>query len=209
MTRAPERELAEALAGLDRRGFLRWVGIAAGAGLLPTGCSAPESLAPPDALALRFLTPRTYAVLNAAAQAVVGPEGGALIDARAVDPGARAEAFLASAEPLAGPLRQALLALEFGVYPLLGKLRPFTALDSDGRAAILAELMTSRWSLKRLLFKGVKSVALLAFYGDPASHAGIGYPAAPGRPGPTIQDALRYGSEPPAAARLPGPRRRV
>ena len=50
--------------------------------------------------------------------------------------------------------------------------------------------MGSRFELKRLLFKGVKSVALLGFYAAPEAWAAIGYPTAPGPPGPRIQDAM-------------------
>ena len=75
MNGAEAAHAAAHLAALDRRGFLRLVGLAAGAGLLPAGCrSAPEAYAPPPDLALRVLTPRGYAVLTAAAERVVGGE---------------------------------------------------------------------------------------------------------------------------------------
>ena len=61
-----------------------------------------------------------------------GPPARERIAARRLEPGARAEAFLASAPTLAPTLRQALLVLEFGVPPLLAKLRPFTALARRG-----------------------------------------------------------------------------
>jgi hypothetical protein len=186
------RALAD-LAALDRRGFLRLAGAAAAAGLLPTGCGgAPSALAPPPDAALRHLTPRTWAVFTAAAARLGGPGAAEAIAAGRLVPGARAEAFLASAPALAGPLRQALLVLEFGVPPLVAKLRPFTALAGDAQDAILDELMTSRFRTKRLLFGGVRSLALLACYGDTACHGWIEYPFASPQPGADVEAAHRY-----------------
>jgi len=186
-----------ALSALDRRAFLRLAGLAAASGLLPTGCgSAPAPLLPPPGLELRFLTPRTWAVFTAAAARIVGPAGAERIAARRLVPGARAESFLASAPALAGPLRQALLVVEFGVPPLLAKLRPFTSIAPSAQDEILGELMRSRFATKRLLFGGVRSLALLACYGDPTSREWIDYPPERPRPGADIQAAHGYRADP-------------
>jgi hypothetical protein len=193
---APAREeVVAALAALDRRAFLRLAGAAAMAGLLPTGCGPPPALAPPAGRSLFHLTPRTYAVFTAAAARIVGPAGAERIAARRLEPAATADAFLASAPTLAGPLRQALLVLEFGVPPLLAKLRPFTALAPDAQDAILHELMTSRLETKRLLFSGVRSLALLACYAEPVSREWMDYPFASPRPGADVEAAHRYGAD--------------
>ena len=154
------------LGALDRRGFLRLAGLAGAAGLVPTGCGelAPE-LNPPPELELKHLSPRGFAVLTAATSRVAGPLGAEHIASGELAPGLATERFLAGAPDLAGPLDQALMLLEFGFWPLLGKLRPFTALDEPGRDAVLHELMSSRLELKRLAFNGIRSVALLSFYG--------------------------------------------
>ncbi len=159
------------LAALDRRGFLRLAGLAAASGLLPACHDAPSGTGPPPGLALRHLTPRGYAVLNAAAGSVAGPRGAALVRSGAVDPGRAAEHFLAESPDVAGPLGQGLLVLEFAVWPFVPKLRPFTALDDDARRAVLAALMTSRLALGRQVFHGVRSVSLLAFYGAAGAQA--------------------------------------
>lgn len=157
---------ARELSLLDRRAFLRFSGAVAAAGLLPAGCSRAPAGAPlPADLTLRFLSPRSYVVLNAATERLVGPHGGALVRSGALDPAREAEAFLADVPDLAGPLGQALGVLEFGIVPLLPKLRPFTALEAAQRDAVLANLLHSRLALKRQLFNGVRSVALLGFYG--------------------------------------------
>jgi hypothetical protein len=196
MSGARHAQAVAALSALDRRAFLRLAGLAAASGLLPAGCgSAPAPLLPPPGLALRFLTPRTWAVFTAASARIVGPAGAERIAARRLEPGARAEAFLASAPSLASTLRQALLVLEFGIPPLLAKLRPFTALAPAGQDAILRELMDSRLETKRLLFGGVRSLALLACYGDPVSRGWFDYPPDRPRPGADIQTAHSYPSD--------------
>lgn len=200
MSAPPEAALraqAEAaLRGLDRRAFLRALGGAAALGLLPgaaTGCGGlPPALAPPPDLTLRALTPRAYAVLGAAARSVVGPDGAALIDAGAVDPARRADELLAASPELAEPLRQALLALELGVWPLLAKLRPFTALPPQGRDTVLEECMRSRLALKRRLYGGVRAISLLSFWSAPEARPLAHLPGTPGTPPVSIEDAMRY-----------------
>jgi hypothetical protein len=158
------------LAALDRRGFLRLAGIAAASGLVPGCADAPEDQPVPVDLALEHLSPRGYTVLNAASARFAGPQGAALVRAGALDPGRAADRFLSESPDLAGPVEQALWVLEFGVWPLLGKLRPFTALDDPARDAVLRELMTSRLALKRVAFNGLRSLGLLAFYGALSEH---------------------------------------
>jgi hypothetical protein len=184
------RELSAAGAVLERRVFLRLVGMALGVGLLPSGCGGvPDALAPRSALGV--LTPRTYAVFTAAAMRLVGPRGAALIADRTVDVGLLADQWLARAPAVAGPLGQALLLLELGVWPLVGKVRPFTALDGGAQDTVLAECMTSRLDTKRALFRGIRSLAMVTFYGAPASHALIGFPGPFGDGTVTIADAMR------------------
>jgi len=189
--KALEARALSDLALLDRRGFLRLGALAAASGLLPVACSeAPPGAAPPPGLDLAHLTPRTYAVLNAAASSLVGPRGAEQVRARAVDPGRAVETLLADAPDLAGPLSQALLLLEFGVWPVLGKLRPFTALSDAGRGAILAELRGSRIALKRLAFNGIRTVSLLAFYGAVSESRPPGFSIGAIPPDARIADAM-------------------
>ena len=191
-TAALEAAVARDAASLGRRAVLRGIAVAAGAGLLPAGCSGtPPALHPPAAAALVVLTPRTYATFTAAAMRIVGPRGAPLVADRTVDVGVAADAWLARTPALAGPLVQALWLLELGVWPLVGKIAPFTALDGDAQDAVLAECMTSRLELKRAVFRGVRSLALLAFYGSPATRPLTGYPGPFGTGAVTIADAMR------------------
>ena len=130
-------------------------------------------------------------MLTAAAARVAGPPVADLVRRRLVEPGRNVEMFLAGAPELGAALRHALLALEFGAPPLLGKLRPFTALDERSRDAVLTELRDSRIELKRRIFRGVKSAALLGVYAGAASYPAIGYPGPDGLPGVSIADAMR------------------
>jgi hypothetical protein len=174
---APEAAAAASLAALDRRAFLRLAAVAAGTGLLPTGCGGvPPVLAPPPDAVLGVLSPRAYATFQAVAMRCVGPRGAEAIQARRIDPARAADLWVARLPALAGPLVQGLWMLEWGVAPLVAKWRPFTALDGAGQDRVLEDLMRSRLDLKRDLFKGLKSLSMLVTYSTPASRALDGYP---------------------------------
>jgi hypothetical protein len=173
------RAVAEPVERLDRRGLLRFAGALAAAGVLPSGCKGvPAELNPPGGVDLQVLSPRAYATFQAVAMRCVGPRAAEAIQARRIDPASAADAWVARLPALAGPLVQALWVLEWGVAPLVAKWRPFTALDGAGQDRVLEDLMRSRLDVKRDLFKGLKSLAMLAFYADPASRALVGHPGA-------------------------------
>jgi len=190
MTIDPHCRQVEVL--LARRTVLRAIGTGVAMGLLPTGCSGvPPTLAPPPAQALVVLTPRTYAVFTAAAARLVGPRGAPLVLDRTIDVGTLADAWLARTPALAAPVGQALLLLELGVWPLLDKVFPFTALDGRAQDAVLEGCMTSRLELKRSVFRGIRALAMLTFYGSPASRTLTGFPGPFGSGDVTISDAMR------------------
>lgn len=183
-----ERELATLVVG--RRPLLRLMGLGALVGILPGGCTGvPSGLGPTSNL--HVLTPRTYAVFTAAAMRMVGPKGAALIASRTVDVGSLADAWLERAPVLAAPLGQALLLLEFGPWPLMGKGWTFTALDGAAQDAVLGECMTSRLETKRAVFRGIRSLAMLTFYGSAATRPLTSYPGPFGTGDVTIADAMR------------------
>ncbi|MCW5889720.1 MAG: hypothetical protein KIT14_04135 [bacterium] len=186
--------VAHAAAALDRRTFLRLAGLAAAAGLVPTGCGGGQ--APAAGTTLQVLSSRQYATLTAAAARLVGPRGAALIRDRAVDPAAAADALLARSPLVGGLVAQALTVLEFGVWPLLPKLRPFTALDDDAQDALLRDCMTSSMDLKQALFAGVRGIVMGAFYGQAATQPLTHYPGPFGLGAVTIADAMQPLDEP-------------
>jgi len=183
---------ARDLRGLERRTVLRLFGVAAAVGVLPAGCGGiADDLGPGRGPELAMLSARHYAVLTAAALRIVGPAGAPLIATRTVDVGRLADAWLARTPALAAPMGQALTLLEFGTWPLVGKARLFTALDDAGRDRVLAECMGSRLELKRSVFRGIRSLVLLVFYGHEASRPLTGYPGPFGTGTVTIADAMR------------------
>jgi hypothetical protein len=185
-----ERDARAALAALDRRAFLRLAGAAAAAGLLPAGCGGvPEVLLPPPGLALRVLSPRSYATFQAAALRLAGPRSAVLVGTGALDPAATADAWLARTPALGAALGQGLALLEWGIWPLVAKLRPFTSLDGEAQDHTLEDLMRSHMDVKRDLFKGLKSLAMLAVYARAAARPLVGYPGPFDRVG--IEAAMR------------------
>jgi hypothetical protein len=184
-------DLARAAGALDRRGFLRLAGFATAAGLLPGGCSGlPAVYAPAPDATLAVLGRRAYATFTAVAMRVVGPSGAELIGRRTIDVAAMADGLLAGSPTIAGPFAQGLALLEFGVWPLLPKVRPFTSLDGSAQDAVLADLAASGVTLKRALYDGLRSLVLTTFYASPAARALTGYPGPFGTGTVTIADGM-------------------
>jgi hypothetical protein len=193
---APRDEaLAEALAPLHRRAFLRLAGGALALGLVPSGCGGqPEALAPPPGRALQILSLRSYATFQAFAMRLVGPRGAVAIAAGEVDPAGAADEWVARLPALGAALGQGLALLEWGVWPLLPKLRPFTALDGPAQDRVLEDLARSRMDVKRDLYKGLKSLATLTTFSQPAARGWVGHPGLFSAEG--IRQAMTYPLEP-------------
>lgn len=199
MTASRHPETEAALGALDRRGFLRLTGALAAAGLLPAGCGgAPPGLAPPAGLELRVLSPRGYATFQAFAMRLAGPRVAAAIEARELDPAGAADAWVARLPALGEALGQGLALLEWGVWPLLPKLGTFTGLGPEGQDRVIGNLLRSRASVKRDLYKGLKSLATLVVFTAPAVHPLVGFPGPFDSAGiATAMDDLA-GEEPPS-----------
>jgi hypothetical protein len=189
----PPASLERALAPLSRRRFLALAGAVAAVGLLPR-CAPdrPAWLRPSAGTTLRMLSERSFAVLTAATARLVGEPGAGWIAEGRVAPALAADAWLGALPHLAGPLAQGLLVLELGTFPLLPKLRPFTALAPESQDAVLGDLAVSQIGLKRDLYKGVRSLAFLTFYADPAVRPLISHPGPFGRGDVAIADAMRW-----------------
>jgi hypothetical protein len=190
----PPGELEASLRPLSRRRFLGLLGAAAAAGLVPTGCAQerPGWLRPPPGAALRMLSARGYATLAAATARLVGEPGAGWIAEGRLAPASTADAWLSAMPAVGERLAQGLLLLEFGTWPLAPKLRPFSALAPAGQDAVLADLAASRVGLKRELFRGLRSVAFLTFYADPAVRTLVGHPGPFGRGAVSIAAAMSY-----------------
>lgn len=140
---------------LDRRGFLRSatggsVAIAV-ASLLPAGCSADYPQARADAVDLKSLTPKEYAVVKAAAEALLeGVPAHPRIVAVAID----AE-LAAVGEPVRGDMKSVLGLIEH--LTILGlHRRTFTELRPDERLRYLHGWATSRLALRRGAYQAIR-----------------------------------------------------
>ena len=141
--------------GLDRRGFLR---ATAGGGAaialasaLPAGTLKAYSAAQEDGVDLKALSPKQYAVVRAAAEAL-------LVDVP-VDPGAVARAvdtdLAAVGDPIRSDMRTVFTLLEH-LTPLGLRFRRFTALGIDDRRAYLMTWARSRFNLRRAAFQATR-----------------------------------------------------
>jgi len=121
-----------------------------------------------------FFTARTLATFRAAAACIVPAEDGS--------PGADSAAALTLADAaLAGrPARDRKLLTVFlralEVLPVLRYGRRFSALSPEKRARFLASLESNRFSKFRQGFYGVKTFALLGYYGSAGTWTELGYP---------------------------------
>jgi len=197
----PSQEaVEEALTALHRRGFLQLAGAVAATTLFPSGCGAVSSeLVPPPERVPFVLSARGYATFQAFSMSLVGPALAREIRTRALDPASAADAWVARQPALARTLGQGLVVLEWGVWPLLAKWRPFTALGDAERERVLARLAVSRIELLRDLYRGLKSLATLAVYTDPAARRVLGHP------GPFAAEGIALAMRPlPAKSRAGG-----
>ena len=188
---AQRRQALAALAALDRRAFLRLAGLAAAAGVLPTGCGdvrrpARSTAGSPAALShaahLRRLHGRGRAHRRTRRRAA---DRGAAPRSRCARRGLPRERPERSRPPCARRCSCSSSACR----RCSRSCAPSRALAGEAQDAILRELMASRFATKRLLFGGVRSLALLACYGDAASREWIDYPPASPRAGADIEAA--------------------
>lgn len=68
-----------------------------------------------------------------------------------------------------------LFGLEHGARVLSFTGRPFTRLERGDRVAFLASFAESRFEIRRLAFRAIKNLVMLAYYQADASWPGIGY----------------------------------
>lgn len=175
-----------------RRLFL----LGAGAGLAGLGaCRFGGYPAAARLAGLGRLSPVGAAILAAVVEAVLPPgadRSPARIEAhvRAID------AYLAAAGAPPEDVRDLhalLYALEHLTLPLGGRLRRFTSLEREGRAAVLEGLRASRFGVLRFGLRSLVTLVFLAHYRDDAAFAPIGYPGpvVPGFEGPP-ESRARY-----------------
>jgi hypothetical protein len=126
---------------------------------------------------LQVVDEREFAILAAAAERIVAQPG---LDPVAIAHGV--DATLAFGPPEAGAdFRKLLGLLESGLAGLLldGRARPFTRLAPAAQDATLLAYRDSRIALRRSGYHALRNLCLGAYYADPSTWAGIGYPGPP------------------------------
>jgi len=178
---------------IDRRRFLRRTLL--GAALLGVGGTVLRHLSGyrldrATAERLRVLSPKEAIVLSAVAARMLAADqpGAPSPDEVGVVPAI--DGYLAGLpEALSSDVRALLQLVEHS--PLLFAARParFTHLDAAAQDAVLAGWESSALDVRRRGFTALKSLCVLGYYGDPRTHAILGYPgplvptAAPQYPG--------------------------
>jgi hypothetical protein len=160
--------------GLDRRGFLRTTtgGLVAitVAGLLPAGCSADYPQVEADGVSLATLSPKEYAVVRAAAEALlidvpVEPKDVAIaIDAE----------LAAVGEPIQSDMKNVLRLIEHFTILSLHR-RTFTELDPAERLHYLRGWATSRFAIRRGAFQAIRGFVQYFAYIEPATRTLTGF----------------------------------
>jgi hypothetical protein len=140
---------------MDRRGFLRSTAGGAAAvvlaGILPAGCGADYPQAATDGADLVLLTAKEYAVVRAAAEAMLmGAPVNAADVARAID-----RELLAVGDPVRSDFRSVLSLIEH--FTLLSwHRRTFTELRPEERLGYLRGWATSRFGVRRAAFQALR-----------------------------------------------------
>ncbi len=106
------------------------------------------------------------------------PESASLDEREWADAEAIVDGFLA-AKPAKIQRQLALLVRALQLLALLRYGRPFTALDVARRTRFLEVLQDSPILLLRRGIWGLRTIALMGYYGREAAHAAIGYRADP------------------------------
>jgi len=169
-----ERQSAVALIlerEIGRRGMLR--GSASGilllalGGLMPSGCRGY----PPPPVPLRFFSDEEYAIFQAVARAILGlEEEGQVEVAVEVD---------RLASHMSGSVRRdihwMLRIFEHGTHLFDLKGRRFTRLSRRDQEQYLRGWMQSSLGARRMVFRALKLLAALGYYGLPETWSTIGY----------------------------------
>lgn len=160
---------------LSRRGFLRGTAggtaAVAAAALVPAGCGRSYPQADAAGASLQALSPKEFAVVRAAAEA--------LLPGVPVEPGAVAAAIDAelavAGEPMRSDMKTVFSLMEHGTLLSL-RTRRFTALAPEARLAVLDDWARSRFNLRRAAYQALRGFVLYFAWIDDATRAHTRFP---------------------------------
>jgi hypothetical protein len=134
--------------------------------LVPSGCRSYP--APP--VALKFFTAQEYATFQAIARVMLGLEDQTVDVAAAVD--RQVERMSSS---LKRDIHWILRIFEHGTHLFDLKGRRFTRLSREDQVHYLKGWMESSLGARRIVFRGLKLLSALGYYGLPETWKAIGY----------------------------------
>jgi hypothetical protein len=134
--------------------------------LLPIGCRGyPQPPVP-----LKFFSPEEYAVFQAIARAILG------LDADSVDVAASVDDLVSRMTGgVRRDIRWMLRIFEHGTHLFDLKGKRFTGLARDDQERYLRGWMESSLGARRMVFRALKLLASLGYYGVPGTWQAIGY----------------------------------
>ena len=171
MTPEPPQAVVDFLErGMGRRTLLR--GTASGmlliavTALLPSGCRGyPEPPVP-----LRFFSNEEYAVFQAVARAILG------LEEKSTDVAAEVDRLISRmSSGVQRDIRWMLRIFEHGTHLFDLKGKRFTRLARDDQEQYLGGWMKSSLGARRIVFRALKLLASLGYYGLPDTWKAIGY----------------------------------
>ena len=148
------------------RGTLSGAALLAAGAVLPAGCRSY----PPPAVPLHFFNPQEYAVFQAIARATLG------LGDESIDVAAEVDRLVARMDrSVRRDIRWILRIFEHGTHFFDLKGKRFTRLDRESQEAYLAGWMQSSLGARRLVFRALKLLSALGFYGAAETWTAIGY----------------------------------
>jgi len=161
---------------LGRRSFLKRAMFTASA--IASATMLPGCGNYPDAgAALRVLSAKEFAILQAVAETIIAPTG----------PGEPSVAQVRAIEHLdqnvlpkmpanvLSDFKSLLLTVEHAPILFEGALSPFTELSDADKASYLDGFMRSQYTLRKTMFQALKVVSVTAYFAMPASWSSVGY----------------------------------
>jgi len=175
---------------LDRRGFLRLTGFSAGMLALSRLHAAPAAASAGTA-GWRVLSPGDARIMAAVAARMTATGDAAMPRFADTDALRTIDTALLQLPPeVPQQLSWALWLVEYSPPLVIGKPSRFTGLDAEWQDIALSGWAGSRFQTRRIVFQALKNLAMLGYYAQDATWAGIHYggPWAP-RPRRVVADA--------------------